>query len=156
MSEPIKDGSELDEAEEREGEFFVARADAPKTLQPAETIFDVVTLAIVTAMKRQRTTSLFAGGNAHPNAQAAQTRGEAVRIKTLVADEAAAAQQRQERRDGVLIMLRPGRQAQCDHAAASIHGHGQLGVEPALGAADGLRVLEIGRASCRERVYLCV
>lgn len=40
MSGPIEHGSKLNEAEERCGEFFIARADAAVTFDAAEEVFN--------------------------------------------------------------------------------------------------------------------
>ena len=145
MSEPIEDRGELNEAEKSRGELFVASADTPVAFDAAKEIFHLVATAIVAAMESHRPAARAFRRDANARALSAQPRAESIGIEALVGDGAMTTHAGQQRFDGDQVMSLPGRDPECDGTTAPLHNGGQLGVDAAFGAPDGLGRLSAPR-----------
>ena len=138
MSEPIKDGCELDEGEKSDGEFFETRADATMAFDAAEEVFDFVPPPIIAAMERRRATARTLWRDADPSVLATQSRTKVVGVEAFVADDTPLPQATKQRFDGEEIVALALSQSECDGAPTTLDDGRQLGVDPSLGSADGL------------------
>lgn len=138
MSEPIEGGSEKDEAEESEGEFFVASADAAMTFDPAEEVFDLVAVAIIPAMESDGAAARTFGRNANSRALPAEPRAKGVGVEAFVADSTSTTQAGKQWLDRVQIVTLTFRQAQRDGPTAALDDGCELGVDATFGPPNGL------------------
>lgn len=114
MNEPIDHRSEMDEGEKGGREFFVAGGDAAHGFDAAKEVFDVMTVAIVSAVEAggQPATAFRRNANSECTGRATVSAAEVVGVKALV---------------------RHGK-----GATVPIHDGRQLGVQPALGPSHRL------------------
>ena len=138
MSEPIKDGCELNEGQKGDGKFFEPGADPTMAFDAAEEVFDFVPPTIIAAVKGRWTATQTLGWDADAGALAAQPRAKGVGGEALVANAPPPPQATEQRLDGEEIVALPLSQAECDGAPATLDDGCQLGVEPSFGASDGL------------------
>jgi len=138
MSEPIKDGRELDEGEKSDGKFFETGADATMAFDAAEEVFDFVPAPIVAPMERRRTTARTLWRDADACVLATQSRAKVVGVKAFVADDTPLPQATEQGFDGEEIVALALSQSECDGAPTTLDDGRQLGVDPSLGSADGL------------------
>lgn len=145
MSEPIQNCGELHEGEERLGQLLVARADAAVFLDAAEKVFDLMAAAIVPAMKPGRLAAAASWRNTARGMLPPQPSPEGVGIEAFIGHAAVATQGGQQRSYRLQIMPGPGSQTKAHRSAVLIHHRRQLGIQSALGLADGLRGLAASR-----------
>lgn len=145
MSEPIQNRGQLHEGEKRLGELLVAGADAAVFLDATEEVFDPMAAAIVSAMKAGGVTAAASWWDAAGGLLPPQTIPEAIGVEALVGHTAVPAQGGQQRAHRMQVMPGAGCQAHAHRPAVLIDDRRQLGVQPALGPADGLRCLPASR-----------
>jgi len=104
MSEPIKDGRELNEGDKSDGKFFETGADATMALDAAEEVFDFVPAPIVAAMERRRTTARTLWRDADACMLATQSRAKVVGVEAFVADDTPLPQATEQGFDGEEIV----------------------------------------------------
>ena len=138
MSEPIQNRGELNKGEKRLGEFLVAHADAEVFFDAAEEVFDLMATAIVAAMKPGRLAAAPSGRNAAERVLPSQPSPEGVGVEAFIGHATMATQGGRQRCHRVQIMPGTGGQTKAHRSAVSIHRRRQLGVQSALGKADGL------------------
>ena len=141
MSEPIQDGGEQHEGEESGGELFVAGGDAPKLLQAAKEVFDVMAMPVVTAMEAGGMPAALSGRNAAPGVLRAQLGAESISVEALVGHDPVAAQTPPQWSHGKQVVLRAGGQGDRNRPAMLVRDGGELGVQSAFGPPDRLRQL---------------
>ena len=138
---PVEGGGEQDEAEEGFGEFIVAGADAPETFEACVGIFDGVAMSIERGIEVVDFSAAGFERDAGKYPMGGQRLAKFVGVEGAVGHQPAAA----------LFAPQPGARfqivavARCqlhrNRPAQSVDDHGQLGVEPSLGAAHRLRLL---------------
>jgi len=104
MSEPIKDGRELNEGDKSDGKFFETGADATMALDAAEEVFNFVPAPIVSAMERRRTTARTLWRDADACMLATQSRAKVVGVEAFVADDTPLPQATEQGFDGEEIV----------------------------------------------------
>ena len=124
MSEPIKDCSEKNEAKKGLGEFLVAGGDTTVDFDPTEEVLDLMTAPVVAAMETGRLPAAPFGRDAAAGALSMQAGPEDIGIKALVGHDSSPPHAGQQRHNGVLVMLRPGRKAECHGSSAGIDDSG--------------------------------
>ena len=147
MSEPVEHRCEADKAEKGDGEFLVARGDAPVALDAGEKILDSVAVPIKTSVEVELPSPAAAGWDADHAARAGHVTTEGVGIKAAISDGPLSAQMTLERRAGPQVVLLAGCKMEPNGAPNSIDDSGQLRIEPSLCAAhrlDGLAAPRIG------------
>ena len=138
MVEPVEHGGKANEAVKGDREFFVTGCDAAVALDPAEEIFDHMTVPVQFAVEVDRRTPAAAGRYAGECAGTGEIPAEAIRIEAAIRDRPFPFQTRLKRCAGPEIMLLSWRQMQTDCSPDTVHHGCELGVETALGAPHGL------------------
>ena len=138
--EPVQDRSQAHEVEKMEVGFVIACADATKAFDPLKEVFDAMASPVVTGVMRRRTAAACARRNAHAPAQRADVFAKLVAVIALVRHHAFAfGKHLVFRRHDVGSLA--GRERELHRAPPRIDTRGELGVEPAPGATDGLILL---------------
>ena len=137
--QPIEDGGEEDEVEKMEVGLFIARADAAMA-------FDAVPPPVVASMMRGRGTPSSAGRDAYAPAHRGDVRAQLVTVLAFVTHHLFAGREHLVFSGDHVGSLARG-QRQLQRATLGIHARGQLGVESAFGATDGLILLATRRVA---------
>ena len=116
---------------------IVAGGDASPVLQSTEGVLDAVALAVEYLIVGQRPLARAGGRDARGDAAFRQLVAEPSAVVAAVAEELSCGrQERQEQRGAVVVAALPLGQQQGDRPPLPVAGGVQLGVQPALGAAD--------------------
>jgi hypothetical protein len=86
MTEPIAHCRELNEAEKRRGEFFIARADTAVAFDAAKEVFNPVATPVVTPVEGHGPAAVALGRDADAGALPTQPGAERIGIEALVGD----------------------------------------------------------------------
>lgn len=141
MSEPIHDGGKLNEAEEGDGEFVVASADAAMGFDAAEEVLNLVTALVITTMEASRVPSAAFRRDAAAGPLGAQSDAEDVGVKALVGHDPAVPHAGQHRDHGMLVVLLAGGETDREDPTPRIDDRREFGIQTAFGAAHRLRGL---------------
>jgi len=114
MSEPIKQGCELDEAEKGGGEFVVAGGDSSMTLAPAEEVFDSVPSAVIAAVKPMAPGAAAFGPDTGANAMLVPHPVERIRVETPIGHDMVVFQVREQGLNRLDVMALARRQAEAE------------------------------------------
>ena len=129
MREPIDVGGKVDEAEEGHGEFVVAGRDATVGFDAAEEVFDLVAAPVIAAMETVRLPAVPFRRDAAPAALPPQPLAEFIGVETFIGDDPRATRAPKQRHDGVLVILRTGREADGDRSPVGVHHRRQPGIQ---------------------------
>ena len=145
MSEPIEHCRELNEAEERRGELFVASADATVAFDAAEEVFDLMAAPVVAAVEGNGPAARAFPWDADARALPTQPRAKRIGIEALVRHRAVTTQARQQGFDRIQIMALSGGEAERHGASTGVDDGRQLRIDATFGATDRLRGLSAAR-----------
>ena len=144
-NDPVEGSGEQDKAEKRFREFVVASADAAEAFEASVGVFDGVTMSIKFFGEVVGFASAGFERDAGKDPVCGERRTQLVGIESAVGDQPAVSQFAPKTFAGFEVMAVAGGQPHRDRSAERVDDHGQLGVEPALGAAHRLRLLAARR-----------
>ena len=149
LFEPVQNSDEMNEAQKIQVPFFVTSADTPVALGSLKEVLYSMPTPVVAAMPTRRLSPPCPGWNATAPASPANRRPQPVAVVALVGHDGFAAQPARPRRLGqhTHIGSLAQRQRHLHRPSAAIDPRRQLGVESALGAANGLMLLAAGRVA---------
>ena len=137
-SQPDESASEMDEGQERLGEFVVTRGDASEMLEAGEEALDQIASAVEMSIEGARRQAIGPGRNHCFGASCLDSSHKMVGIVALVGDHGLARQILDQRRSAIDIGNLPGREDDAQRIAQCIDSHMQFGRQSSARTADFL------------------
>ena len=144
MSEPVKDGGELDEPEKTNGEFVVAGGDSPVAFDSAKEIFDSMAASVITEVEGMTPSAPSLGTDTSTSAVLLQNAVKGIRVETSISHDLESLQVGQKRANRLEVVALAGGKAQADRSSMGVDHCRQLRIHTAFGAAHRLGGLPTG------------
>jgi hypothetical protein len=145
VSEPIQNGSELNEGEIGGCELVIAGRDSAEAFDAAKEVFYSVAAPVVAAVEPVAPGSPAFGSDAGPNVGNPKRRVERVRIEAAISDRVLVPKDWHQWKDRLEVVLLTRSQAEPDRSTHRVDHGGKLRVDPTFRAANGLERLPTRR-----------
>jgi hypothetical protein len=145
MSEPIKDGCELNEGKVGGCELVIAGRNSTEAFDAAEEVLHSVAAPIVAAVEPVAPGSPPLGSDAGPHMGKAKRRVERVRIEAAIGDRMLVSEDRQQRKDRLEVVLLTWGQTESNRPTQRVDDGGKLRVDASFRPANSLERLPTRR-----------